>query len=144
MVAFPPHLQLAFPVTFELALSAHTYGLRFRRPITLTFFVSYAVSSLSDSLAGGLALRMPFAFDYFRVVASLQYAYGLHSTFGFRLQFFDLVVDFAASVPILSSHAGRTFMVIIVTLRVPSPALRLISDAISHQFSALRTHADPV
>jgi hypothetical protein len=26
MVAFPPHLQLAFPVTTELALSAHTYA----------------------------------------------------------------------------------------------------------------------
>jgi hypothetical protein len=29
MVAFPPHLQLAFPVASALALSACTYGLRF-------------------------------------------------------------------------------------------------------------------
>jgi hypothetical protein len=84
MVAFPPHLQLAFPVTSELALSAHTYGFRFRQSITLAFFVSLAVSSLSDSPAGALALRMPFAFDYFRVVASLQYACGLRWAFGFR------------------------------------------------------------
>jgi hypothetical protein len=38
MVAFPPHLQLTFPVTSELALSAHTYGLQFRRSVTLAFF----------------------------------------------------------------------------------------------------------
>jgi hypothetical protein len=37
MVAFPPHLQLAFPVASELALSACTYGLRFGDCFRLQF-----------------------------------------------------------------------------------------------------------
>jgi hypothetical protein len=49
-----------------------------------------------------------------------------HWALGFRLRFFDLIVDFAASIPILSSHADRTFTDIIVTLRLRSSAVRSI------------------
>jgi hypothetical protein len=69
MVAFPPHLQLAFLVTSELALSVHTYGLRFWRLITLAFFVSLAVSSLSDSPAGS---AFPPAGSAFWPASSIQ------------------------------------------------------------------------
>jgi hypothetical protein len=62
---------------------------------------------------------MPFTFDYFRVVASLQYAHSSHWHSVFDCDSLDLVIDFAAPIPILSSHAGRTFTGIIVTLRVP-------------------------
>jgi hypothetical protein len=73
---------------------------------------------------------MPLPFDYFRVVASLQYAHGSHWHSVFDCDSFDLVFDFAASIPILSSHAGRTFTDIIVILRIPSSALRSISDSL--------------
>jgi hypothetical protein len=93
---------------------------------------------------------MPFAFDYFRVVASLQYAHGSHWHSVFDCDSFDLVFDFAASIPILSSHADRTFTDIIVTVRLRLSAVRSILDAILafgsrlFQLGALRTHADSV
>jgi hypothetical protein len=69
---------------------------------------------------------MPFAFDHLRAAVSLQYASGSHWAFGVRLLFLDLIVDFAASIPILSSHADRTLTDIIVILRLRSSAVRLI------------------
>jgi hypothetical protein len=60
----------------------------------------------------------------------------------------DLVVGFAALIPMLFSHGGRTFMDIIVTLRLRSSALRWISDAIlafsfrPFESMALRMHTD--
>jgi hypothetical protein len=55
-----------------------------------------------------------------------------HSAFERDCDSIDFVTACAASIPIVSSHAGRTFTDIIITLRLRSSAtsVRSISDAI--------------
>jgi hypothetical protein len=155
MIAFPPHLQLAFPVPSELA---HTYGLRFRQSITLAFFVSLAVSSLSDSPAGDafwpasstqsdstllsssawcLALRacVTDAFRFRLLPCRRELTVCLRLALGIRRSS-TIALPLISSPPVqlqlrsVSSHAGRTFTDIIVTLQLRSSAVRSISDAI--------------
>jgi hypothetical protein len=110
MVAFPPHLQLAFPVASELALSACTYGLRFGDCFRLQFcqpsgfeFISLACGRCVSACVFDSGLRygclsLSITSISSRACSMLTACIG-HSTFD--CDSFDLVVHFAASIPIV-------------------------------------------
>jgi hypothetical protein len=153
MVAFPPHLQLAFPIASELALSACTYGLRFGNRFRLHFLsaLRFRVISFARGCCVSAYFQsdstLPFSSAWLTCVKSVRYgclslsitsvstrAYSmLTACIGRSIFDCDSLISSltAASIPILSSHAGRTFTDIIVTLRLRSSALRSIPDTIS-------------